>query len=107
MFQFEFYFNVGQRAVGNIFPFRFPMLGSHGIDEIRGFRGVKFHGPRNRSQYEIIVDSPDLTSLFINIDFKRRQTFHTDILTQSLREAAGVAREVIPESEWGDQRATE
>ena len=102
LFQFSYVFNLGRRAASQLFPVKFPLFGTTSIDEIRGFRGVKFRGPRKSHRYELTVESGDLKDLYIDVAFKRRLIFHADIINQVLREATGVVREVIPESEWGD-----
>ena len=73
------------------------------MDEIRAFKGVKFHpGPRKTIKYQLSVETPDLKELYVNVEFTRNQVFHSDMIHQTLREAAGVVRDIIPESEWGD-----
>jgi len=102
-FDFDFLFTLGARAARGIFPVRLPVFANLEMDEIRAFKGVKFHpGPRKAIKYQLSVETPDLKELYVNVEFTRNQVFHSDMIHQTLREAAGVVRDIIPESEWGD-----
>jgi hypothetical protein len=70
------------------------------IDEFRGFRGVKREG--SKIAYEVSLDSPELKELFINIEYRRREIFDSELLHQTIREAASIVEGIIPASNWSE-----
>ena len=98
---FNFLFEFSEESAKQLFPSQFPIFGKHALDQIRGFRGVKFQGSRKSDPYMLSIESPDLKELYVDVEFNRRQIIHSEFLEQTLREAAGIARGMVPESERG------
>lgn len=99
-FNYDIVFTLGRKASRMLFPLKLPFMAGSVIDEFRGFRGVKRDG-RNIA-YEVSIDSPALKELYINIEFSRKEVFDSDLLNQTIREAASIVEGIIPASEWSE-----
>ena len=98
-FQYQVLFELGRKASHRLFPLRWPILGTSAVDEIRGFRAVKYQVP-TRTRYDLSIESPELRELYISVEFKRELVFNTALFQPAIEEAAGVARQLVPEEDW-------
>jgi hypothetical protein len=99
-FSYDVSFRLGSKAAQMLFPLKLPIMSGAIIDEFRGFRGVKREG--SKIAYEVSLDSPELKELFINIEYRRREIFDSELLHQTIREAASIVEGIIPASNWSE-----
>lgn len=99
-FSYDVSLRLSSKAAHRLFPLKLPLMTGAIIDELRGFKGIKREG--SKIAYEVSMDSPELKDLYINIEFSRREVFDSDLLHQTLREAASIVEGIIPASDWSE-----